>query len=180
MSDFHAVFQKYHVWEHATTGQTAIRTTAYSLPGYLHDHVELVHPTIVFPSTKPMVTTSRFIADTDTIPLSKSFLASSGRPGSGVDPDCTNNITVSCLQQIYKIGSYKPSSTSGSRIGLTGYLEQFANKQDLRSFFAEQRPEAIDSSFKFVSVKGNVHNFGVYICPYCDKPCFRRAEQPEP
>ena len=30
----------------AQTGRIAVRTLAYSLPAYIRDHVELVHPTI--------------------------------------------------------------------------------------------------------------------------------------
>ena len=41
-------------------------------------------------------------------------------------------------------------------MGITAYLEQFANIEDLQTFFADQRPDALNSTFKFVSVNGMV------------------------
>lgn len=40
-------------------------------------------------------------------------------------------------------------------IGITGYLDQFANMEDLQLFYADQRPDALNSSFKVVSVNGD-------------------------
>jgi hypothetical protein len=73
--------------------------------------------------------------------------------GVTVDASCNTTITLSCLQQIYNFVGYKPSSKNNS-IGITGYLDEYANLQDLQSFYADQRPDALGSSFKFVSVKG--------------------------
>ncbi|KAK7696300.1 hypothetical protein QCA50_000954 [Cerrena zonata] len=142
---------KYHIWEHTATGKTAVRTTAYSLPEELHVHVELVHPTIVFPGIRSMASSARLIPD---IEVSTTNSSSSG----GVDPVCNNEITIKCLQQIYKFVDYRPSADSGSRIGLTGYLEMFANEQDLQSFYADQRHDALNSSFALVSVNGGLNS----------------------
>lgn len=44
-------------------------------------------------------------------------------------------------------------------IGITGYLDQFANMEDLQLFYADQRPDALNSSFKVVSVNGDKKYF---------------------
>jgi tripeptidyl-peptidase-1 len=76
-------------------------------------------------------------------------------PGSStVDPACNVSITIRCIQQLYNVGGYVPKATKKNKIGITGYLEQYANIQDLQSFYADQRPDALNSTFKFVSVKG--------------------------
>jgi len=53
---------------------------------------------------------------------------------------------------------YIPSASNGNQIGITGYLEEYANLADLQQFFADQRPDALNSSFKFVSVHGGQNN----------------------
>ena len=71
-----------------------------------------------------------------------------------VDPTCNLTITIRCLQQLYKTTGYAPEAANNS-IAVTGYLEQYANKQDLRSFFLDQRPEAVNSTFETVLVNGH-------------------------
>jgi tripeptidyl-peptidase-1 len=71
-----------------------------------------------------------------------------------VDASCITTITISCLQQLYNFVGFKPSS-GGNSIGITGYLDEFANLQDLQSFYADQRPDALNSSYKYFSVNGS-------------------------
>jgi tripeptidyl-peptidase I len=62
---------------------------------------------------------------------------SSSRVEGGVDPNCNITITLSCLRQLYNAVGYRPLAGIGNSIGITGYLEQFANIEDLQSFYAE-------------------------------------------
>lgn len=75
--------------------------------------------------------------------------------GITVDASCNTTITISCLKELYNAVGFKPSATNGNKIGLTGYLGQFANIADLQSFYADQVPAAVNTSFTFVSVNGN-------------------------
>jgi tripeptidyl-peptidase-1 len=74
--------------------------------------------------------------------------------GITVDASCNQTITISCLKQLYNAIGFNASADVGNRIGITGYLEQFANIADLQLFYADQRPDALNSSFEFVSVAG--------------------------
>lgn len=82
------------------------------------------------------------------------FLASTK---SDVDASCNTTITMDCVKQLYNISSFVPSA-SGNSIGVTGYLEEYANEADLASFFADQVPEAVNSTFNFVSVNGGINS----------------------
>jgi len=73
-----------------------------------------------------------------------------------VDPTCNTTITISCLKQLYNATSYQAQGRGS--VGITGYLEEFANIQDLQSFFAEQRPDAVGTNFTFFSVAGGINN----------------------
>ncbi len=80
-----------------------------------------------------------------------------GLPGTTpppVDRACNTTITLSCLEQLYNFVGYKPKVPTKNTIGISSYLGQFANLQDLKSFYLEQRPEAANSTFEFISVKG--------------------------
>jgi tripeptidyl-peptidase-1 len=66
--------------------------------------------------------------------------------------NCSRVITVSCLQQLYNATGYKPAATDKNKIGITGYLGQFANNADLQSFYEAERPDALNSTFQTVLV----------------------------
>ena len=74
--------------------------------------------------------------------------------GGHVDASCNQTITITCIQQLYNAVGFKPSAKNGNKIGITGYLEQFANIEDLQTFFAEQRPDALNSTFETVLING--------------------------
>ncbi|KAL0580736.1 hypothetical protein V5O48_001294 [Marasmius crinis-equi] len=149
----------YHVWKHLESGDQLVRTTSYSIPEHLHAHVDLVQPTIMFARFKGMRTS---IHSSDAAPpeYNLKYLKAAAEEDSAVDvdPSCNSTITVSCLQQLYNAVGYTPSADIGNSIGITGYLEQFANIQDLQSFYAEQRPDALNTSFEFISVKGGLNS----------------------
>ena len=73
-------------------------------------------------------------------------------------------VTVWCLQQLYNTAGYKPAATNKNKIGITGYLDQFANMADLRSFYNAERPDAVNSSFQTVLVDGAYACDGLDIC----------------
>lgn len=76
--------------------------------------------------------------------------------GGQVDASCNNLITITCLQQLYNAVGFTPSATDVNRIGITGYLEQFANFDDLQTFYAQERTDALGSNFTVVSVNGQL------------------------
>ena len=73
---------------------------------------------------------------------------------AAIDPSCSGTITVKCLQQLYRTEGYVPKVPEQNSIGITGYLEQYANEVDLKLFYEDQLPEAVNSTFKLVSING--------------------------
>ncbi|KAF8204660.1 tripeptidyl peptidase A [Pholiota molesta] len=149
----------YHVWEHVESGDYLVRTTSYSLPSNLHDHIELIQPTTMFGRFKPEKS-----AIFSAVPVPDTFGQENivegtikSASGISVDASCNSTITITCLQQLYNAVGFKPSA-KGNSVAVTGYLEQFANKQDLQTFFADQRPDAVNSTFKVISVTDGQNN----------------------
>lgn len=59
--------------------------------------------------------------------------------------DCNAVVTVDCLNSLYNATGYIPSATNGNKIGITGYANQSFNLGDLRTFYQEQRTDAVGS-----------------------------------
>ena len=140
-----------------------VRTTEYSLPSILHSHVDLIQPTTSFGRWKAM--RSAFLdwkPDSDgnkdhSVSLASNTSGVYKNPVSGVTVDlsCNETVTVNCLQQLYNAVGYVPKTpTKKNRIGVTGFLEQYANIEDLNTFYADQVPQAVGTSFEFISVNG--------------------------
>ena len=150
------------MWKHAQDGDVLVRTTEYNLPAYLDQHIELIQPTTIFNRAKGQSTTSHFSPALYTANSSPSdekvYL-----PGSGVtvDATCTATITVTCLKQLYNAADYVPKAAHNNSIGITGYLGWFPNFSDLQQFYADQVPEAVNTSFNAVLING--------VC-YCTLP----------
>jgi tripeptidyl-peptidase-1 len=77
-----------------------------------------------------------------------------GPAGNQVDASCNQTVTISCLKQLYNAVDYNTSATNGNELGLTGYLEQYANNMDLQQFYQLENPSAYGSNYTFVSVNG--------------------------
>jgi len=128
---------KYHVYKHSTTEITVIRTTSYSLPSILHDHITTVSPSTYFGQPKPQHKTSfvEYIGEVVSGDANRATnLATNHVAGAinpTVSPTCKDQITPSCLNALYNI-SYTPVSTDRNSLGVTGYLNQYANHVDLR------------------------------------------------
>jgi tripeptidyl-peptidase I len=129
-----------------------MRTTTYSIPENLHDHIKLIQPTTYFSEFQlegQLEGNGPVAATTSATPI-KVPTAYHGQ----VDASCNSSITISCLQQLYNTVGYVPSTENGNQVAVTGYLGQYANLQDLNQFFAAQRPDAVNSSVNFVLVNG--------------------------
>ncbi|RXW25417.1 hypothetical protein EST38_g412 [Candolleomyces aberdarensis] len=149
---------KYHIWKHEESGDKLVRTTSYSLPEELHDHIEVIQPTTMFSRFNAMKSTIHWpeAEKKASITYKPPTTASNARLAA-VDPSCSSEITISCLHQLYNTGGYVQKATEKNSIGITGYLEQFANFADLKLFYEEQVPEAVNSTFEVVTVSGGLN-----------------------
>ncbi|KAJ7639339.1 tripeptidyl peptidase A [Roridomyces roridus] len=146
---------KYHVWQH-TDGDYLVRTTSYSLPAAVYDHVELIQPTTLFGRFKPQKSSIKSISKVQSAQNSPAI--GDMATGATVDASCNTTVTITCLRQIYNAVGYTPSAHVGNSIGITGYLEEYANRADLQQFYVDQVPAAaaVNSTFKFISVNGGI------------------------
>lgn len=121
------------------------RTLQYSVPGELHNFIDMIQPTTRFGQIRAQL--SQY--------LNKEVI---GDAGTGLNvTQCNTTVTPSCLRDLYKFGNYKIDPKAGSKLGINGFLEQYALFADLAQFNAEYAPWAIGSNFTWTSVNGTRH-----------------------
>ncbi|KAI0066344.1 subtilisin-like protein [Artomyces pyxidatus] len=128
----------FSTFTHDETGETAVRTLAYSIPASLQGHLDLVHPTITFPnplaSKKPASFTPR------------RFRAPSNLSSDATAPaSCNTAVTPTCVQDLYGI-PLTPATQSTNQLAVSGFIDQFANQADLKTFLTSFRKDLPSST----------------------------------
>lgn len=95
---------EYFIFRHVQSGPKIARATSYSLPLYLHDHIDVVQPTDSFSSVQALLSGVRVETDT---------LATSGASS-------TPNIGLQQVKYLYGTTGYTPPIVSASKYALTG------------------------------------------------------------
>lgn len=108
---------EYHIYKHTETGSIAVRThERYSLPEEVHRHIDIVGPTVRFPSM-----------------WSASIVEQEVAPEAMVTP--------SLLRQLYSVGPVSAQSATGVQ-GVASFLGQFMSQADLQTFYSKYDSEA--------------------------------------
>ena len=139
-----------------------IRTQAYSLPSRLHEHVDLVAPTIYFGRAGKA--------------LANTIASNQGPLGYGENAPAfpyetqgeiayggicnSTNVTLECLSVHYGYQNYTSKAADKNSFGITGFLGEHLNHADLSQFLNEFAPGAKDN-YNVVLVNGgtNPQNF---------------------
>ena len=116
---------KYNVYLHGPSGEEVVRTLSYCLPRELHPHVDVVAPTTYFSTIRSMRSTSFIQPRPD------------GDAGASLDSisapaSCGTVITPACLRVLYNTSTYVPTVTHVNKLGIAGYLDEYANRADLQ------------------------------------------------
>ncbi|KAJ7623726.1 peptidase S8/S53 domain-containing protein [Roridomyces roridus] len=145
---------KYGVYYHPASGSQVVRTMGYSLPTELHSHVDVISPTTYFGTMHSMRATSFVLPQTAT--GDEDSFAAEISP-LAVPASCGTTITPACLRALYNTTNYVPKATATNKLGITGYLEEFANDADLQTFFKQFRTDAVGETFTHVQVNGGLN-----------------------
>jgi len=111
-------------------GNVKLRTTGYSVPDELASHIDMITPTTYFGTVKA----ARAIPKPETIANAKRELELEKRQGFNPNGSCAVAITPQCLKNIYNVGSYSATPSSGSKVGFGSFLNQSAQNADLSQF----------------------------------------------
>ncbi|KAK4999630.1 hypothetical protein LTR66_001366 [Elasticomyces elasticus] len=151
----------YHVYKHEDTGHEVVRTTAYSVPVHLHEHIEVIQPTNYF-------THLRRNTRAWAVPHDASILGQHGYypPGHllhgqtrNVSAVCrASSVTNLCLRTLYNTINYVPQAVDRNAIGITAYLNETANISDFHVFLSKQRHDAsLSYTFNYTTIDGGIN-----------------------
>ncbi|VDC03294.1 unnamed protein product [Peniophora sp. CBMAI 1063] len=143
----------YEIFENLETGDRVLRTTSYSLPADLHDHISLVSPTTFFGGMRPMKTTYHLEPEAPIVKEDSALRAEVLSTGA-VPSSCASSITPACLQALYNTTGYTPKATDVNVLGVAGYLDEYANFADLTTFAKKYLTNAADATFTVVQIQG--------------------------
>ncbi|ETW85061.1 serine protease S53 [Heterobasidion irregulare TC 32-1] len=141
---------EFATFTHVDTGKEAVRTLEYSIPASLQGHLDLVHPTTTFP-------TQLSRAPLASIPIPKGIIPAVNLSSDAVPASCNTLITPACLQALYGIPTTLATQSS-NKLGVSGFIDQFANSADLRQFLTALRPDLSPStSFTLQTLDGGTN-----------------------
>lgn len=134
----------------ASQKKAVLRTMEYSLPKALHKHIDMVQPTTMFGMRPLRSTVDRmFTASGAAIDTSKTFDA----PAFNLTA-CNTTITPECLAHLYKFEGYTPKANS--KLGVAGYLEEYAQFDDLDIFLKQFAEDKVGNNFTWESIHGGM------------------------
>ncbi|KAF4626818.1 hypothetical protein G7Y89_g11340 [Cudoniella acicularis] len=143
---------QYELFENTETGKVTARTLAYNIPASLHDYIDIIAPTTKFSTPSPHMST--IVKDYPAFDT-KISASSPSDIHDGLDVvACNTTITPNCIKALYKFKHFRGSRRNGNEIALAGFLEEYAQHDDLATFLATYAPEANGSDFKTELING--------------------------
>lgn len=141
----------YHRYGHEN-GKEIIRTTEYSLPKSLHEHVDTVQPTNYFGNWKLFSENFKFVEDVAPLTAAALKAITSDVVGAaGAPVSCTTGSQIStlqCYRDFYNTTGYTPQVPQKNYVGTTNYLGQVPSTTDFKAFMAMNRP-GTDPTYSF-------------------------------
>ncbi|KAJ7144419.1 family S53 protease [Mycena epipterygia] len=143
----------FSIFTHVDSGVTSIRTLEYSVPAALAEHIQFFHPTTSF--TPPISSRAKFAAirpkpDATVVPAATPV-------ADAVPASCASIITPACLQSMYNIPTTAATQTS-SKLGVTGFILEWANSLDLKQFLTSFRTDMSSATtFTLQTLDGGVN-----------------------
>ncbi|EEA18993.1 Tripeptidyl-peptidase sed2 [Talaromyces marneffei ATCC 18224] len=119
-----------------------VRTLQYSVPREIHQHVRLIQPTTHFGRNK----------------AHKSLVHNQQKIDTAAQANCNTLITPDCLRDLYKLGNFVASPDPRNKLGISGYLEQYARYDDLKAFLKQYAPQAKDATFTVQEINGGLND----------------------
>jgi tripeptidyl-peptidase-1 len=125
-----------------------VRALKYSLPRTLLGHVDMVQPTTRFAEILPEGSS---VLKADLVQNSLQAVNTT---------ICNSTVTPQCLTDLYNIEGVTPNAKSGA-IGVSGFLEQYAQYDDLSNWAAVYRPTIKNATFSWESISGGLLTQGL-------------------
>lgn len=119
---------------------TVVRALEYSVPSEIYAHIQLIEPTTRFGDFSPLQGLNN----------EPYVVATVGDVAAG----CGTVVTPSCLRDLYGLDNTTATPDPRNRLGIAGFLEQYARHSDFFNFMQVYAPNQKDANFTVVSING--------------------------
>jgi tripeptidyl-peptidase I len=114
-----------------------MRTMEYSIPDHLKGAISFVHPVANFMSPRKELSQPAEATD-----LPTDLEKRAGQP-------CAGRTTPACIRQMYNFPNVSADATSSVRVGIAGFLEEYANYNDTQMFLTALAPDIASTGYNF-------------------------------
>jgi tripeptidyl-peptidase I len=129
-------------YKNEATNNRRIRTFQYSVSREVFPYIQLIQPT----TRIGQITAQRnFVTD------------KKGFSMPDLSRDCQSTVTPNCLRDLYKMGNFKAKHHPRNRLGISGYLQQYAKYSDLKKFLQVYATDLTDATFTVKSINGGAN-----------------------
>lgn len=145
---------RFYLFKDEATNSTKIRTWEYSVPGTVASLVRIIQPTTMFGRFKSLPETLRS--------HHSSRLVEYGEDNENNPGLCATVNTPICLRKLYGLENCTAEARGGNVLGVSGYLEQNAQYDDVQALLGKYAPYAAgtDLSVKLIDGASNVQESG--------------------
>ncbi|KAF7181964.1 hypothetical protein CNMCM7691_001352 [Aspergillus felis] len=134
---------RFYAFQHAETNTTQVRTLEYSVPDDVRRYIQMIQPTTRF--GRPVRHERQ--------PLFRGTAASLEELAA----NCSATITPNCLRELYGIYDTTAKPDARNRLGVSGFLDEYARYEDFENFMSLYAPNRADSNFTVVSINGGLN-----------------------
>jgi tripeptidyl-peptidase-1 len=142
---------EYSTFVHEEDGLEVVRTSEWSLPRHLHEHIITIQPTNSFFRPKPVSKQS--------MPFMNAGLKSLPPPPANATIAAACNVslvTPFCLRTLYGTVNYTAKAPEKNLMALNDFLGELNNRSDASIYLEKFRPEAAAAAYQFeqISIAG--------------------------
>lgn len=137
---------KFYEYKSTMTGELRTLTLDYSVPTSLTEFIETIQPTTDFSQVQGLPQIQAYGPDLSNLTI------------EATSSECSTQITPACLQSLYGLPTASVSKSSPG-IAVPGFINEYANYNDLGLFLKQFRPDLNPPpSFTVASVDGGLND----------------------
>ncbi|PGH11694.1 hypothetical protein AJ79_04717 [Helicocarpus griseus UAMH5409] len=137
---------KFYYFSNSVGNDRIIRTLQYCVPHKISPYVHMIQPTTRFRQPQP---------DNNHITNVEFSLRPPDDCFSTVN--CSRTITPACIRKIYNMGDATATPDPRNKLGISGYLDQYARYSDFDLFLKWYAPQLSGTSFAVASINGGLN-----------------------
>ncbi|KAL4938001.1 hypothetical protein BDV06DRAFT_215451 [Aspergillus oleicola] len=131
---------KFFRYTHRETHKHTVRALSYSVPSDISPYIQMDQPTTHFSRLSAKVMRPTFAPGPATF--------------NELTANCSTTMTTDCIRELYGLYDTEAKPDPRNRLGISGYLDQYARYGDFEQFMEIFAPNRTDTNFTIISING--------------------------